>query len=322
MNVADVVNTSLTYTPASYSGDVTAGFNLLGNPFSCALKWSTGWSKTNIAANAKIWNELGAAYVDIAANGIIPATQGFMVEVTSGTGSVTIPAAARTHDATPWYKSTGNPYIKLVARNLDAQTAQESIVTFDEQAPAGYSPDFDSHFLPGYAPSFYSVDGTEHLSTNVLPSLDNQTTVPFNFIKTTGTSFSIEAVKIDNVPAQVYLTDLKINKTQNLAENPVYDFTASDGDDPARFLLSFSHVGISEKSWSNNGIYAYENNLYVVNPGKARLEVYNLTGQKLLAERIDSPGLYKTTLNVPTGYYVVRLTTGSKVVVTKVFIKS
>ncbi|MEI7726785.1 MAG: hypothetical protein WCK09_16870, partial [Bacteroidota bacterium] len=81
LNVADVSKPSLTYTPASYSGDVTAGFNLLGNPFSCALKWSTGWSKTNIAANAKIWNELGAAYVDIAANGIIPATQGFMVEV-------------------------------------------------------------------------------------------------------------------------------------------------------------------------------------------------------------------------------------------------
>jgi hypothetical protein len=272
-----------------------------------------------------MWVDDGSAsYTDISAGGIIPATQGFMVNVTvsGGTGSLTIPSAARTHNAHTWYKSSENPYIKLVARNLDAQTAQESVVMFDHQAQAGFDPAFDSQFLPGYAPSFFSVDGTEHLSTNVLPLLENQTTIPFSFTKTAGDNFTIEATRIDNVPAQVYLTDLKLSKTQNLVENPVYAFTAADGDDPARFLLSFSHVGVGEKTWSNNGIYAYENNLYLVNPGKARLEIYSLTGQKLLAEEIDSPGLYKTTLYVPTGYYVVRLTTGTKVMVTKVFIKS
>jgi hypothetical protein len=50
--------------------------------------------------------------------------------------------------------------------------------------------------------------------------------------------------------------------------------------------------------------------------------VFNLTGQKLLAEEISSTVLFRKTLFVPTGYYVVRLTTGTKVVVTKVFIQS
>ncbi|MEI7724645.1 MAG: hypothetical protein WCK09_06040 [Bacteroidota bacterium] len=325
MNVASVSKTGLTRTPASYpGGDITPGWNLLGNPFTSAISWNPStWSlPTNIGSVSKIWNEINASYTDIGATGIIPATQGFMVEVISGTGSLTIPAAARTHSAQSWYKSTGNPYIKLVVHNLDEKTAQESIVTFDNQAAPGYDPAFDSHFLPGYAPYFYSVDGDEHLSTNVLPEMNDQTTVPFSFINTSGNSCSIEALQIDNVPAQVYLTDLKINKIQNLVENPVYTFTSTNGDDPARFLLSFSHVGINEKTQGNNGIYAYENNLYVVNPGKAKLEVYSLTGQKLLGEEINSPGLYKTTLYVPTGYYVVRLTTSSKVVVTKVFIKS
>ena len=281
---------------------------------------------SNVSTTAQVWKETDAAYVDIsvaAGNQIIPATQGFMVEVLSvAGGSVTIPASARTHNPQASYKSTGNPYIKLVAHNFEAQTAQESVVTFNDQATPGYNPAFDSHFLSGYAPSFYSVDGTEKLSTNVLPGMNDQTTIPFNFIKTDGSNYSIEAVQIDNVPAQVFLTDLKINQTQNLVDNPVYTFTASDGDDPARFLLSFSHVGVDENTLINNRIYAYENNLYIVNPGKARLEVYNLTGQKLLAEEINCPGLSKTTLYVPTGYYVVRLTTGTKVVVTKVFIKS
>jgi hypothetical protein len=322
--VASVGVANLPYTPASYAGsDTDPGWNLLGNPFASAITWkTTGWSPVGVAAIAKIWNEINMSYTDIDSNMIIPASQGFMVNVTSATNSLTIPAGARTHSAQPWYKSTNNPFIKLAARNIDAQTAQESIVTFNSQTTPGYNPDFDSHFLIGYAPAFYSVDGTDKLSTNVLPSIENQAIIPFTFIKTDGDNYSIEALQIDNVPAQVYLTDLKLNQTQNMVGNPVYTFTATDGDDPARFLLSFSYVGINEKTSSNNGIYAYENNLYLVNPGKARLEVYSLTGQKLLGEEINSTGLYQTTLQGPTGYYVVRLTTGTKVVVTKVFIKS
>lgn len=326
LNSSDVSITGLTNTPSAYPpGDITPGWNLLGNPFASAITWgTTDWALSpSINTTAKIWNETTAAYIDITANtGIIPAMNGFMVETSSNNGTLTIPASARTHNATPWYKSTGNPYIKLVASNIGAQTAQESVVTFDNLTAPGFDPNFDSHFLPGFAPSFYSVDGIEKLSTNVLPGLDNQTTIPFNFIKTAGSDFSIEAVQIDNIQAQVYLTDLKLNKVQNLKENPLYAFTAADGDDPARFLLSFSHVGIDENTPGHNGIYAYENTLYIVNPGIARLEVYNLTGQKLLGEEINNPGLHKTTFHGPTGYYVVRLTTETKVVVTKVFIKS
>ena len=326
-NVTNVPKSGLTNTPGPYGGDdVTPGWNLLGNPFTSALIWNNGdWLLNNVGTVAKIWTENYASYSDIDINtgGIIPATQGFMVNVTDvAGGSLTIPATARTLSTQNWYKSTGVPCIKLLAHNLAAQTAQESTVMFNNQATAGYSPAFDCRFFPGYAPQFYSVDGSEHLSTNVLPSLDNQTIIPFNFIKTTGVNYSIEATKIDNIEGQVYLTDLKLDKTQNLADNPVYTFTAAAGDNPSRFVLSFSHVGIGENTTGKNGIYSYGNNLYIVNPGVARLEVFNLTGQKLLAEEISSTVLFRKMLFVPTGYYVVRLTTGTKVVVTKVFIQS
>ncbi|MEI7725040.1 MAG: T9SS type A sorting domain-containing protein [Bacteroidota bacterium] len=323
LNVANVSGLNLTKTPGAYpAGDITPGWNLLGNPFSSAITWYNGWTLPLVTTTAKIWKEGIASYTDIAAGGIIPAMQGFMVE-TSGATSVTIPATARTHNLQAWYKSTGNPYIRLVAHNPGAQTAQESIVTFDAQSSQGYDPYFDSRFLPGYAPYFYSVDGTEHLSTNVLQELNSQTTVPFDFIKTTGSDYFIEAVAIENVTSKVYLTDLKTSHVQILGENPIYNFTAADGDDPARFLLTFgSMVGTGEKTVINNGIYTYENNLYILNPGKATFELYTLTGQRLQKTEIDSPGLFKTTLYLPTAYYVVRLTTGTKVVVTKVFIKS
>ena len=323
LNVANVSGLNLTKTPGAYpAGDITPGWNLLGNPFSSAITWYNGWTLPLVTTTAKIWKEGSASYTDIAAGGIIPAMQGFMVE-TSGATSVTIPAAARTHNLQAWYKSTGNPYIRLVAHNPGAQTDQESIVTFDAQSSQGYDPYFDSRFLPGYAPYFYSVDGTEHLSTNVLKELNSHTTVPFDFIKSNGSDYSIEAVTLENFATQVYLTDLKTSHVQILGENPIYNFTAAEGDDPARFLLTFGPmVGTGEKTITNNGIYTYENTLYILNPGKATFELYSLTGQRLQKTEIDSPGLFKTTLFLPTAYYVVRLTTGTKVVVTKVYIKS
>ena len=329
INVTNVPLSGLTNTVAPYVGNstVTQGWNLIGNPFSSAFAWNSGgFNLSNIAAIAKVWTQSNASYsdVNIVTGGIVPPQQGFMVNVITdnSSGSLTIPIASRVHNSQNWYKSSGLPVIKLTAHNLSAQTAQESVVIFNDQAGTGYEPAQDSRFFAGYAPQFYSVDGAEHLSTNTLPELNSQTTVPFNFIKTAGSDYTIEASVIDNVPGEVYLTDLKLDRTQNLADNPVYTFTSSAGDNPARFVLSFSHVGIGEKTQTNNGIYTYENNLYLVNPGKARLEVFSLTGQKLLTQEVNSTGLYKTTLNVSTAFYMVRLTTGTKVVVTKVFIQS
>ncbi len=105
-------------------------------------------------------------------------------------------------------------------------------------------------------------------------------------------------------------------------KTPVYNFTSVAGDNPARFVLSFGTTGIGGPNANNGGVYAYGNNLYLINPGKARLEVFNLTGQAMLSQDISSEGLYKTGLSVPTGYYVVRVTTGARVSVTKIFIQS
>ena len=129
------------------------------------------------------------------------------------------------------------------------------------------------------------------------------------------------SLKIENVPAQVYLTDLKLNQSQNLNENPVYSFTASAGDDPARFLLSFSHVGTGETPATTVGIYSNGNNIYLVNPGKARLEVFSLSGQKVNEQEINCQGLYKTGLSCPTGYYIVRVVTATAVSNSKIFIQ-
>ncbi len=317
LNTASVSVSGLTNTG---SGSYT-GFNLLSNPFSSALQWNDGnWALSNVDANCQIWNEANASYSVIGAKGIIPAMNGFMVH-TSGNGSLTIPASARIHNSTPWYKDTqiNNNRITLKAVDADGQTAQETIIEFNPDATSGYDPLYDSYFMSGYAPLFYSIINNENYALNSIPSLVYGNNIPLGFEKNNSTNFSI-VLSQTTLNQAIYLTDLKLNYTQNLADNPIYSFTSLPGDAANRFLLSFTHVGIDETKDTKNDIYSYDNSVFVSATGLTKVEIYSLTGQQVFSQDINNINSFKTTLSVPSGYYIIRVTANANVTVKKVFI--
>jgi hypothetical protein len=309
-----VTNTGIGGGPPTWE----SGWNLLGNPFSSAIS-GTGVTNANvgtISGLVKIWS--GNAYTDVA-SGVIPAMNGFMVQTTLPSGSVTIPLTARVHDATSWYKES-QERILLVARNAELPVGQESVVRFDASATDAFDASMDGHFLPGYAPMFYSQVGEEKLSTNTLPSQTWDLEIPFGFAKNEGNSYVIE-MKENIADANVFLTDLKTGQVQNLTQNPVYNFTAASGDAVSRFVLKFSTVGVEDPSATNNGIYTYGDKLYVNNPGNGVVEVYSMTGQLLASEKTNTAGLYVTSINASTGYYLVRVISATSTRTAKVFVK-
>ncbi len=312
-------------TNLAISAGTNHGWHLLGNPFTSALTWGTSdWSLNNVTATAKIWDATAASYTDVATNGKIPALNGFMVQVTNGTNSLAIPTNARAHDATSWYKSGDRPSIELAANDISGQTSQQSIVRFDNLATNGFDPEFDSHFLAGYAPMFYSVAGEDLLSTNALPETGGTVQIPFNFIKNEGTSFTIEARTISNISGPVILNDLLTHAKQDLTVNPVYSFTSATEDNPSRFLLTFSHVGVGEVQAGNAiRVFAVNNSIMVLdNSGKniGNVYVYNTMGQMIAKAGLDGNSMCKLNLNAPTGYYLVKVVTGEQAVSAKVFI--
>ncbi|MEI7724795.1 MAG: T9SS type A sorting domain-containing protein [Bacteroidota bacterium] len=319
-------NANITVSNLAISSGTNKGWHLLGNPFTSAITWATGWSLNHINTTAKIWNESSASYHDVLTGEIIPALNGFMVQVVDGfggTNSLTIPTSARTHNATGWYKSTDNPTIVLLAHDLTGQTAQESIIRFSNEATAGFDPAFDSHFLPGYAPLFYSVAGTDQLSTNALPQSGGNVQIPFSFVKNDGASFTIEAKKITDINGPVILKDLKTNTTQDLTVKPVYSFTSSASDDPNRFLLTFSHVGIGENTNIQPiSVYTTGNSVYVSNKTGSTagtVYVYNMMGQLIMQQKLTSD-LTAISVKAGTGYYLVKVISGNQVFSGKVFI--
>jgi autotransporter-associated beta strand protein len=316
LNVADVPKT-LTYTGTSGR----KGWNLLGNPFTSGIKWNViTWGASNVAGVAKIIKSSDGSYQDISADGYIPALNGFLVRTTVNSQSITIPASAKEHNGS-WYKSDEIKQFALTVRDIEGATAQSSNIRINPEATNDFDFLYDGEFVALYAPQFYSIAGENKLSTNSLPEITNETVINFGFVKNDGSQFKIEAEDMEEFGGIAYLTDLKTGTVQNLNSNPVYSFTSVAGDQPNRFKLSFESVGIEDVKEVTPGIYTYGNKLCIENSGQATLEVYNMAGQRILVQEINSNGLYQTTLNNQTGYYVVRLTNAGQVKVSKVFIK-
>ncbi len=314
LNVADVTVSGL-----AISSGKNRSWHLLGNPFTSALTWdaTSAWSLVNISGVAKIWNEAIQGYSDLTSSPstVIPATNGFMVMVSSATGSLKLPATKRTHSAQGFYKSS-IPYLQLIARNTNI---------FNPDATTGFDLMHDGEFLAGYGPQFYSVSGDIKLSTNSLPEFTEETVIPFDFIKNEGTNFTIEATGIEALEpaAIVYLKDNKLGINHNLSENPVYTFTSTTGDAPARFELCFGIVGINEtpvtqtiQAWYYGGTLTVKTTETLTT-----IDIFNIQGQNLQNFQLPGGETQRLQLNLPAGVYFARILNNGKMQTVKIIVQ-
>lgn len=324
LNTADITFTNQSLTPANGNG-----WHLLGNPYASAIKWNDGsWALSNVSAAAKLLNG-GGSYTDLAANDIIPAMQGFFVKVSDATNSITIPASARTHSTTTNILNKASQQEKLVlkASSIGNSTYVESTVKTNANATNGFDADYDANFLAGMygAPQLYSIITNNQLSTNTIAPITSNLAIPMGFVAGLATNYKITADGLSNFTScsAITLEDLKTNTTQNLMQNPVYNFTATTTDNANRFVLHFATaVGVNEIGNSNGSIYAYDNSIYVnANEQIKQISVYNAMGQ-LVKTLNNVNGLQKINMNGnATGYYIVRVVSDKNVYSEKVLIK-
>jgi len=322
LNTADVAVAGLTnsYTAGSVK---YYGHHLLGNPFSSALAWNNGdWNLSNVASHIQIWHEADASYSVLDPGDPIPAMQGFFV-YTSGGGSLNIPASKRVHSAVPYYKDAPQQ-ILLTAHDLDHQMKQESKIRFNENATEGFDLQYDSYFMGGYAPRFYSVSQGAAYALNTLPAMTEELVIPFTFVKNEGTNFEITLdAALDY--GTIYLTDNKTNVTVNLSQTGSYSFVAADGDDVNRFLLKFGAVGIDDPAAAETSIEIYTagDALYfnAKQPGNATVSVYDLLGRTVLTTEVHMSPSASVDVSRLSGTFIVRAIANGEVVSAKVFIK-
>ena len=125
------------------------------------------------------------------------------------------------------------------------------------------------------------------------------------------------------------LEDLFTETMHDFNSDPFYTFTASKGDDPARFVLhfNFNATGIDNPGEEQSAvkIYAWDKAVYISNPDndftEATIKVYDLMGRELVSTKANLGNLTRIPVRVNNTYLVVQVIKGSNVVTEKVFVK-
>ncbi len=310
------------------SGTDNSGWNLVGNPFPAAVAWNDGlnWAvPAQLASVAKVWDESASSYTDIEAGEPIPSGNGFMVQLLSdGPGTLTIPLEARVHNGSGLYKSAQTRMV-LTASDLDHSTSQQTVIAIREGTKETYDDKFDSHFLPGYAPAFYSITGNELLSKKTLPEIPMGKIIQLGFIKNEAENFSINLSEI-NLPSetQVFLIDEKEGIVQDIKQKPGYDFTAFESDNPLRFKLYFSNPGENIADEKDDFIvYPANSSLNIIPETEKNCEfrLINSSGKLILQSQTEGKSYISVNVgNYPPGFYIVSLIKDKKILNKKVII--
>jgi hypothetical protein len=325
----------ITDIPVTRTTDGTL-FNLIGNPYPSYIDWKApvGWTRSTLEGgggggggiNIWIWNDAvgnygvynSASADNAGTNGVsryIAPEQGFFVQAASS-GNVNMTDDVRCHSTQAWLKASGNS-LRIIATSSLNEYSDEVMMEFGHQVTSGAEKWFS---LYPDAPSLYLPIGENIYSLRFLGEILENPVIPLSFQPGQNGNFTITANGTEFF-TNVILQDLKTGTSQEMKTNPVYDFTSATSDGVNRFLIRFSPVGIEFPGKENNGIYVYDNTLYISNPGESFLEIYDMIGKKMVSEKTHNEPLYQLKLQLVTGFYLVRGTNGHKEFAEKVFVK-
>ncbi len=318
--------------------DSDHGWNLLGNPFSSALDFDKGtWDPNTVTSGfIYVWDDdyNGGDYrvsgTDLTDN-IIPMGQGFFVEATSS-GNFTIPAEARVHSTQDFWKKSkeekNKPYIKIQLGGTGvANTVYIGFPDFGTDQ-RDYAGDARKLYSSATKPQLYAVENDLALCINTKAPLSeehNQVTVPLYLDRVSDENYSLTFSGTENLEnTGIILEDLKTGSMQDMKENPVYNFTSSQGDSKSRFLVHFLRnvTGIpdNEPIPENVKIYSYGKDVYVNSVYDGKVFIYNMLGENIAKASVTNNKLRKLHVDLNNAIVIVKVISGNSVTAKTVFL--
>jgi len=318
--------------PLSHSGNY---WNLLGNPYTCALDWSSaGINKEAVAGSSMYiwdpsWNEgLGGYRIHNGETGVpagsspfIPALQGFFVQsLIPGELSIDVTSDdPLVHGDQEFYKQ-GNELAgdRIRMRISNGLFSDEILVCFVDRATNGFDPEYDAvKLFNGHegCPEIYSLSAEEHkLVINMLD--ETPAAVNLGLSYSSNEDLVLEAFDFEGLyPATgIFLEDRLPGSWTDLREQQAYSFTHDPLHTEDRFILHFMNTtGKENPNADKPGVWCYGNQVYIDNPGNrpASISIFTLEGKCIQHSELRegrsmitvsaSPGLYILNLSVPSG---------------------
>jgi len=328
--------------PLYFPGD--NGWNLLGNPYPCAIDFDaeSGWTFGSAQTTVYIWNTGGkykgnfASHVrgGVSAKGgsrYIPAEQGFFLHCTETT-TVNMDNNVRVHSTQGYYKSaTTEPTTNILRLEASGNGYNhETVILFNPDATSSYD-NYDALFYNGSAasPRIYSVVNNDVLSINALPQITNNLTVSVGFKVGMPGTYTIRASELNTFGGNVLITlyDLKTSISRNLKVNPEYTFTADTLDNANRFLVIFglAPFGTNDIQASETvQIYSFGDAVFIKTNStantKGQVFIFDPIGKEQFQGNLSGTEITKISPDLSTGYYVVKVVTSESAYSKKVFI--
>lgn len=294
--------------------DVAHGWNLLGNPFPCALDWDLGsWSQANTSGIVYVWdngnylsrNSIGSGSLT---DGLIPMGQGFFVQAIGAAASITIPADARVHSNQGFYKDGDQtPYMLNMEVNNGSKRDQTTVGFYPSATPQ-VDHGLDAVRLAGAmdAPTLCTMASDKKLSINILPELSDSVDVPVWFSAPATGSFTASFTGVETFPdVNIFLIDKIASQTTPILPDATYSFSSDATDLTERFMLRFKHkgLGIGQTNGYAAPTVVVQNGQLTIHwkripDQKCQVRVFTLLGQQLGTWNLE-PALHQS-ISIPS----------------------
>ncbi len=245
INTGDITK-NLSYTNTGNSlGD---GFNLVGNPYPCAIDWmaASGWTRTNIQNYMWVYNANTGTYGVISTTGVksgdasitryLAPGQAFFVRSTSSGASITFSESVKT-TSTPFNFFKGVSPLPVLKVSLDFNQIKhdELIFVFDSTSTTSGNDNNDAIKFMNDKINLYSItNDLMPLTINYIPtpaSVDTIRLAVWDF-DTTNVQTGIHQLHFDSLDTldprmNIYLLDEYTSTLVNIRTQPQYGFEIS-----------------------------------------------------------------------------------------------
>jgi len=344
-------NITVPLTNGNTGNTETDGLNLICNPYPSALKWLAGdWDFENVGKAIYVWDntryKVWNGFLGDLSDGILPSMQGFFVKATGENPQITIPNNARLFSNLPFYKEAQDLENLLTIEFGKLEGGNPGVVEdvifyhIKPESTIGFDPEFDAFKLrgsDGTTTAYSMLDGenAEKMCIDVRPfSGENIPSVALGFkpadagtyylrLKNTETFNPNTPIVLQDLGLEAIFPDDEIDMRTDV-QDFTYSFSATTDDEPYRFNLFFSPVGIDELQKHNTfSIQLADNDLIIKNlQQQARfftLEIFDIMGRKLHRESLSLLDKQMFDVSSLSGIFIVRLTSYGEVVTQKFF---
>ncbi len=305
-----------------------AGFNFVGNSYPSAIDWcaATGWTRGDLVASGSgydvwIWNpnvNNYGVYNSGDADGVgtnsvgryIASCQGFFVKANQ-TGNLVMTNDVRVHNASATLlkaKVQKRDVVSLTVKSEAGLGVDEVMLRFGHPQNASGATKLFSRVET--APSLYLSTGKENLSIRYLTTPEQNASVPVMFTAGASGTYTISSAFDLLRFSLLKLEDRQTHYIHDLSTGRPYQFRASKGDSPNRFVLHFAPVQPDSKVQMPAQVYAYDRKLVVdleLVGGETDVEVYDLLGRKVMQRKVPGEVKHSLDLDAKTGLVVVVL---------------